>query len=123
MLKVSFENSFVGYGWGVEIAFSITDKSSSIAPKIKDSVVVWSSVDYDDTNRGYPFSDGIIMIDLKNAYTADESKSDLVNELASKETLYKIEIDGRSNISNVEKLQKKTGDRDMFELDLKRGAF
>ena len=112
---------------GYEIAFSITDKSSSIAPKIKDSVVIWSTVDYDDTNRGYPFSDGIIIIDLKNAYTADESKSDLVNELASKETLYKIEIDGRSNISNVEKLQEKlqekTGDRDMFEPDLKRGAF
>ncbi|MGB2152365.1 MAG: hypothetical protein ACPHVX_00135 [Flavobacteriaceae bacterium] len=60
-----------------------------------------STVDYDDTNRGYPFSDGIFIIDLKNAYTADKSKSDLVNELASKETLYKIEIDGRSNILEI----------------------
>jgi len=101
---------------GDEIAFSITDKSSSIAPKVKDRVVNWSTVDYDDINRGYPFSDGIIIIDLKNAYTADESKSDLVNELASKETLYKIEIDGLY-ISNVEKLQEKTRDRDMFETD------
>ena len=91
-----------------QIAYSLSDDLKTIAPQINKKVVEWSSIDFEATNRGYPFAEGLYIIDVKNAFTTDDLKSDLVLELAAKQSSYKAVIDSRSNILEISAEQTKS---------------
>lgn len=107
---------------GDKIVFSLSDDSFDLKPKINTQVVVWNTIHSGDVNRGYPFGEGKLIIDLKNSVTPDSSKSDFVKILSSKESNCKIEINSHSNITKIDRLSTSLGgimisDIPKYELD------